>query len=67
MVKNLPANLGGVRDIARYSGDTRDRGSVPGLGRSPVGEHGNPLQYFSLDNPIDRRARRAIVCKVTES
>ena len=67
MVKNLPANSGGVRDIARYSGDTRDSGSVPGLGRSPVGEHGNPLQCFSLDSSVDRRARRAIVCKVTKS
>ena len=44
MVKNLPAN---ARDI-------RDAGSIPGLGRSPGGGHGNPLQYSCLENPMDR-------------
>ena len=34
VVKNLPAD----------AGDVRDTGSVPGLGRSPGGGHGNPLQ-----------------------
>ena len=43
MVKNLPAN---VRDL-------RDTGSIPGLGRSPRGRHGNPLQDFCLENPMD--------------
>ena len=32
-VKNPPAN----------AGDIRDTGSIPGLGRSPGGGHGNPL------------------------
>ena len=46
IVKNLPAN----------AGDIRDTGSIPGLGRSPGGGHGNPLQYSCLDNPwIDKR------------
>ena len=67
MVKNPPANLGDVRDEVRYSGDTRDAGSVPGLGRSPIGEYGNSLQYFFLDSPMDRRAWRATVGKVTKS
>ena len=40
-VRNLPANEGDVRDMA----------SVPGLGRSPAGGHGNPLQYSCLENP----------------
>ena len=31
----------------------RDLGSIPGLGRSPVGGHGNPLQYSCLENPMD--------------
>ena len=39
VVKNLPAN----------AGDVRDTGSVPGLGRSPGGGYGNPLQYSCLD------------------
>ena len=40
VVKNLPANAG-------------DAGSIPGSGRSPGGGHGNPLQYSSLENPMD--------------
>ena len=31
-------------------------GSIPGLGRSPGGGHGNPLQYSCLENPMDREA-----------
>ena len=45
VVKNLPAN----------AGDIRDAGSIPGLGRSPGGEHGNPLQYSRLENPHRQR------------
>ena len=29
-------------------------GSIPGLGRSPEGGHGNPLQFPCLENPLDR-------------
>ena len=28
--------------------------SIPGSGRSPGGQHGNPLQYSCLENPMDR-------------
>ena len=31
-------------------------GSIPGLGRSPGGEHGNPLQYSCLENPHGQRS-----------
>ena len=41
VVKNPLANAG-------------DAGSIPGSGRSPGGEHGNPLQYSCLENPMDR-------------
>ena len=54
MVKNSPANAGNVRDA----------GSVPGLGRSPGGQHGSPLQYFCLQNPMNREAWKAIVHRV---
>ena len=30
-----------------------DLGSIPGLGRSPREENGNPLQYSWLENPVD--------------
>ena len=44
VVKNLPAN----------AGDVRDTGPTPGLGRSPGGGHGNPLQYSCLEDLMDR-------------
>ena len=33
-----------------------DPGSIPGLGRSPGERNGNPLQYYCLENPMDRGA-----------
>ena len=42
-VKNPPANAGDV-DL------------IPGLGRSPGGGHGNPLQYSCLENPYGQRS-----------
>ena len=53
-VKNLPANA-------------RDAGSIPGLGKSPRGGNGNPLQYSCLENSLDRRAWRATVHRVAKS
>ena len=50
VVKNPPAS---VRDI-------RDAGWIPGLGRSPGGGHGNPLQYSCLENPMERAAWQAV-------
>ena len=57
MVENLPAN----------AGDIRDPGSVPGLGRSPEGGHGNPLHYCYLENPMDRGTWWATVHRVAKS
>ena len=48
VLKNLPTN----------AGDVRDTGLTPGSGRSPGGEHGNPLQYSCLENPMERGAWR---------
>ena len=47
--------------------DLRDVALIPGLGRSPGGGHGYPLQYSCLENPMDRRASWAIVPKVVKS
>ena len=55
--KNLPVK----------AGDIRDMGSIPRLGRSPAGGHGNPLQYSCLENPMDRAAWRATVHRVAKS
>ena len=57
VVKNPPAKAGDVIDV----------GLIPGLGRSPGGGHGNPLQYSCLENPMDRGAWQATVHGVTKS
>ena len=57
VVKNPPAN----------AGDVRDTGSIPGLGRSSGGGHGNPLQCSRLENPMDGGAWRATVHGVAKS
>ena len=44
-----------------------DLGPIPGLGRSPEGGHGNPLQYSCLGNLTDRRAWQATVHGVAKS
>ena len=51
LVKNLPVS----------AGDTKDLGSIPESGRSPGGEHSNPLQYSCLENPMVRGTWQAIV------
>ena len=40
-----------VKKPPAKAGDTRNAGLTPGLGRSPGGECGNPLQYSCLKNP----------------
>ena len=57
MVKNLPAS----------AADIREAGSIPGLGRSLGGRHGNPLQYSCLKNPMDKGAWRVMVHGVAKS
>ena len=54
MVKNPPANA-------------EDKGSIPGLGRSPGGGHGNPLQYSCWKNHMNRGALGAKVYGVPKS
>ena len=46
IVKNPPTN----------AGDIGDMGLIPGSGRYPGEQHGNPLQYSFLDKPMDRGA-----------
>ena len=58
VVKNLPDN---------NARDARDKDSIPGLGRSPGGCHGNLLQYSCVKNLTDREAWQATVHRVTKS
>ena len=44
-----------------------DLGSIPGLGRSPGEENGKPLQYYCLENPMDRGAWKAAIHGIAKS
>ena len=57
VVKNLPANAGGARDM----------GLIPGSGRSPKEGNGNLLQCSCLENSVHRGAWWATVHKVAKS
>ena len=56
MVKNPSVNAGEIRNM----------GWIPGLGKSPGGEHGNPPQYTCLENPKERGVWWAIVPRVAK-
>ena len=51
-----------VKNPLANAGDVRDTSSIPGLGRSPGGGHGNSLQYSCQENPTDRGAWWATQC-----
>ena len=57
VVKNLPGK----------AGDIRDKGLIPGFGRSPGEGNSKPLQYSCLENPMDRGDWWATVHGVTKS
>jgi len=54
VVKNPPASAGDIRHV----------GSIPVLGRSPGRGLGKPLQYFCLENPMDREAWCSMVWSI---
>ena len=62
----LPQWLSGKESTCNAEA-TGDSGSIPGLGRSPGGGNGNPLQYSCLKNPMDRGAWWATIHGVTKS
>ena len=59
--------LPGSSDGKGSTHNAGDAGLIAGLGRSPGGGHGNPLQYSCLENPVDRGAWPATVCGAAES
>ena len=61
-----PGGSGGKNPPAMQE-TLRDPGSIPGSGRCPGGEHGNPLQCSCLENPMDRGAWQAAVHGVLRS
>ena len=57
VVKNSPAS----------AGDARDTSSIPGLERSSGGGHENPLEYFGLENSMDRGSLWVTIHEVTKN
>ena len=57
----------GGSEVKASACNAGELGSIPGLGRSPGEENGNPLQYSCLENPMDRGALWAIVHRVAKS
>ena len=57
VIMNRPANAGDIREV----------GLIPGSQSSTVGGHGNPLQYSSLEDPMDRGDWQATVQKIAKS
>ena len=47
----MELNFPGSSDGKESACNVGDMGLIPGLGRSPGGGHGNPLQYSCLENP----------------
>ena len=56
-----------VKESAHNAGDSEDTSLILGSGISPGGDHGNPLQYSCLQNPIDRGVWQATVHRVARS
>ena len=61
--KDFPGGSDGKAPIYNVGGP----GLSPGLGRSPGEGNGNPLQYYCLENPMDRGAWQAAVYGVAKS
>ena len=59
--------LPGDSDGKESACNVEDTDSIPGLGRCPREETGNPLQYSCLENPKDREPWRATVLGVSKS
>ena len=52
----FPGGASAKEPACLMQADIRDVGLIPGLGRSPAGGHGNPLEYSCLENLMDRGA-----------
>ena len=68
-LKEIEPFLGfpGGSEVKAPACNAGDPGSIPGLGRSPGGRHGNPLQHSCLETPMDRGGWRAAVHGVAKS
>ena len=65
-ILSIPQVVLVVKNLPDSAGDIRDKGPIPGLGRSPGEGNGNPLQYSCMGNPVGRGAWWATVHRVTK-
>ena len=61
-----PGGFPGSSGSKESACNTEDLGLILGLGRAPGVGNGNPLQYFCLENPMDRKAWQATVHRVAK-
>ena len=54
ILEELPRWLRGKKNPPANTGDAGGLGSIPGSGRSPGEENGNPPQFSCLESPMDR-------------
>ena len=61
--QNLSKGMGlpDASDDKESTCNVGDLALIPGLGRAPGEEHGNPLQYSCLENPMNRGGRQNAV------
>ena len=52
LLRDFPGGSDGKASVYNVG----DLGLIPGSGRSPGEGNGNPLQYYCLENPMERRA-----------
>ena len=64
---SIPDLFPGGSEVKASACNAGDVGLIPGLGRSPGEENGNPFQYSCLENPMDGGAWRATVRGVAKS
>ena len=67
MTRGLPRGLSGKEHPLANAEGTRNADLIPGSGRSPGEENGNPLQKFCLENSMDRGAWWATVHRVAKN
>ena len=65
-ILNFLSSIGGS-EVKASASSAGNLGSIPGSGRSPGEGNGTPLQYFYLENPMDRGAWEAVVHGITKS
>ena len=65
--RSLNLDFPGDSDSKASAYNAGDPGSIPGSGRAPREENGNPLQYSCLENYMDREAWQAMFLGVAKS